>query len=106
MTERRRYLTGKEKWAVRLRQKNTCACGCSEQLDGGVHYDHIRGLWDEGTNDLDNFQALKPGHHAKKTAKEATRRAKIKRIHAQDGLRKKKPSQADRAMERILGEHK
>ena len=102
MTQRR-YPSPSEKKIVRLRQQNICACGCGEMLESGVHYDHIRGLWDEGTNDLGNFQALKPGHHAKKTAKEAKRRAKLKRIQAQDGLRKKKPSQADKAIERILG---
>lgn len=102
MTERRRYLSPNEKVAVRLRQKNLCAC-CKEPLESGVHYDHVIGLHIDGTNDLSNFQALKPGHHMKKSAKEARTRAKVARIQEQGGLLKKKKSRADKAMEKILG---
>ena len=101
MTERRRYLSAKEKATVRLRQRNICVCGCGQQLESGVHYDHIIPLSEDGTNDLENFQALKPRHHIVKSRKETTRRAKVKRIQAQDGLRKPKRSRQQQFLERL-----
>ena len=102
MTLRRRYLSPKEKLAVRARQNHKCVCGCGEPLAmGGVQYDHIIPLHLDGTNDIDNFQALNPKHHGKKSVKELKARAKVKRIQAQGGLLRKKKSHADKAMEKI-----
>ena len=98
---KRRYLSPKEKLLVRQRQRNLCAC-CGEPLESGVHYDHVIGLHIEGTNDLSNFQALKPRHQMKKTIRELKARAKCARIQEQGGLMRKKKSRADKAMAKIL----
>ena len=104
MTARRRYLSGKDKLLVRQRQDNLCACGCKEPLAmGGTQYDHALPLSLGGSNDLENFRALNPRHHMKKTIRELKARAKIARIQTQDGLRIKKKSRADKAMEKFLG---
>ena len=102
MTVRRKYLSPSEKITVRTRQNHKCAC-CGEPLTmGGVEYDHIIPNSLDGTNDLSNFQALNKGHHIRKSVKELKARAKVKRIQAQDGLRAKKLSRADKAMAKIL----
>lgn len=86
------------------RQKMRCACGCREKLEAGsVHFDHIIELADGGRDDPENLQALKLHHHKIKTKKSAKARAKVKRIQAQDGLRRKKMSAHDKAMEKIMG---
>lgn len=103
MTEGRRYLSPKEKLAVRLRQENMCACGCKEPLESGVHYDHDTPLHLGGSNDVDNFRALKPKHHIAKSAKEAKTRAKVARIKEQGGLLRKKKSRAEKFAEKFFG---
>ena len=100
---KRRYLSPFEKETVRVRQDQKCAC-CGESLaTGGIQYDHALALHLGGTNDIENFRALNPRHHMKKTIRELKARAKVKRIQAQDGLRKKKQSRADKAAAKILG---
>ena len=69
-----------------------------------VHFDHILPLELGGKDEPENLQALKRGHHAKKTHKEASARAKVKRIIAQDGLREKKMSERDKVMAKVLAE--
>ena len=103
MTEGRRYLSPKEKLAVRMRQENICACGCGESLESGVHYDHDTPLHLGGSNDIENFRALKPRHHMAKSAKEARTRAKVARIQEQGGLLKKKKSRADKFADKFFG---
>lgn len=101
--EKRRYLTPSQKDAVILRQKGICACGCGEPLDlASVHWDHRLPLWLGGTNDIGNFDALKPRHHIVKTSKEATERAKGDRIIEQGGLLKPKLSKRGRELRRRL----
>ena len=81
---------------ILVKQGWKCAC-CGVPL-GEVwkyHFDHILPLHLGGKDEPENLQALKRGHHAKKTHKEASARAKCKRIIAQDGLRRKKPSKKD-----------
>ena len=102
MIPKRRYLSPNEKVSVRIRQKDMCACGCREPLDDGVQYDHVLALHLGGTNDLDNFQALKPKHHAAKSTRELKNRAKVVRIREQGGLLKKKKSSADKYVEKLL----
>ena len=95
--------------AILDRQDWTCACGCDEFFDPpdprrGIdyHFDHILGLELGGKDEPENLQALKRGHHAKKTHKEASARAKVVRIIAQRGLRDKKMSKRDKVMNKIL----
>ena len=81
--------------AILVKQGWRCAC-CGEFLDQfKFTFDHILPLHLGGKDEPENLQALKRGHHAKKTHKEASARAKCKRIIAQDGLRRKKPSKKD-----------
>lgn len=81
MTEQRRYLAPWEKRIVRERQDGRCACGCRTPLEGrAIEYDHIVELWEGGTNDLSNFQALiKKPCHLRKSAKATKRRSKADR---------------------------
>lgn len=66
-----------------LRQHGRCACGCGEKLQPGkIHYDHIIPLSMGGKDESENLQALILKHHAVKTSKEATIRAKCDRIRA------------------------
>lgn len=98
MTERRR-LAQYEKLKVLMRQRFQCACGCQERLeDGQTDYDHALPLHLGGTNDLDNFRALKRGHHAKKSAKESKVRAKIRRIKESKGLLKKPMNKKEKTL--------
>lgn len=65
-----------------LRQRGRCAC-CPEKLQPGkIHYDHIIPLSMGGKDAPENLQALILKHHAVKTSKEATIRAKCDRIRA------------------------
>ena len=90
--------------AILVRQKWQCACGCDLLLStaGIYHFDHAMPLDLGGEDTPENLQALIKGHHAKKTHKEASARAKTKRIIAQDGLRKKKPSKRDLVYVKVL----
>lgn len=104
-TEKRRYLSDKEKMVVLARQNMICACrsSCTEPLTfGRIRYDHVLPLWAGGSNDLSNFAALVYGHHQDKTNIEATARAKADRIAASDGLRRKRLSKREKEMARIL----
>ena len=95
--------------AILVKQTWRCAC-CGEVFDTApmpragwwYHFDHILPLHLGGKDEPENLQALKRGHHAKKTHREASARAKTKRIIAQDGLRRKKESQRDKVMGKIL----
>lgn len=100
---KRRSLSASEKLTVMRRQDFKCNCGCGETLDPtDTHYDHILPLWLGGTNDISNFQALKRKHHGKKTTKEAKNRAKADRIRNREGLLKKRMSERDRAVMKML----
>ena len=66
-----------------LRQNGRCACPCGEKLrDGYVAYDHIIPLSMGGKDEPENLQALIVKHHADKTGREATIRAKCDRQRA------------------------
>ena len=87
------------------RQKLRCACGCRQKFDGvaDINWDHILPIHLDGKDEPENLQALKLHHHKAKSNKEASARAKVKRIKAQDGLTKKKPSQKDKVMAKVMG---
>ena len=94
---------------ILVKQDWRCAC-CGHRFDklwngfSDFHFDHILPLHLGGKDEPENLQALKRGHHAKKTHKEASARAKVKRIIAQDGLREKKMSERDKVMAKVLAE--
>ena len=103
MTHKRRTLSISEKAAVIKRQDGFCNCGCQERVEvGAINYDHVIPIGLGGTNALANFQALTIGHHAEKTSKEATARAKTNRIRARDGLMKPRLSEKDKALARLM----
>ena len=97
--------------AILVKQAWRCAC-CGELFyeeddenrngPPPFHFDHILGIELGGKDEPENLQALKRGHHAKKTHKEASARAKTKRIIGQDGLRRKKESQYDKVMAKVV----
>ena len=97
---------------ILVKQAWRCAC-CGECFyDDGesrlgplpYHFDHILGLELGGKDEESNLQALKRGHHQSKTNREASARAKTKRIIAQRGLRDKKMSAKDKVYAKILTE--
>lgn len=96
--------------AILVKQAWRCAC-CGEFIDSWAqtgrldfHFDHILPLHLDGKDEPENLQALKRGHHQSKTNREASARAKCKRIIAQRGLRDKKMSARDKVMAKALTE--
>ena len=92
---------------ILVKQDYRCAC-CGKPFDrfdpNFCHFDHILPLHLGGKDEPENLQALLRGHHAKKTHKEASARAKVKRIITQRGLLDKKMSQRDKVMAKVLAE--
>ena len=104
-TPRRRFSPNVYR-AILVKQAWRCAC-CGASLHdkfilADTHFDHILPLHLGGKDEPENLQALKRGHHAKKTHRECSARAKVKRIIAQDGLRRKKESERDKVMAKVL----
>lgn len=91
--------------AILDQQDWKCGC-CGEDLEGHqyIHFDHILPIWLDGKDEPENLQALKRGHHAKKTHREASARAKVKRIIAQRGLLDKKMSERDKILAKVLAQ--
>lgn len=102
---RRRYLTAAEKALVLKRQDFICACSCAEKITDvrDLQFDHALALHLGGTNDLENFRALKRKHHFAKSGRENSARLKGIRIRGQKGLLRKKPSKKEKVLARMLG---
>jgi len=99
---KRRYLSDREKVRVCARQAWKCACGCGEFLIiGATDFDHALPLSLGGTNDLENFRALRKRHHLEKTKRETRELAKAKRIAAREHGRRKKLSKAEKLMQKM-----
>ena len=88
--------------AILFAQDWKCACCGGSLVQGRFHFDHILPLELGGKDEPENLQALKRGHHARKTSREASARAKCKRIIAQKGLLEKKVSERDKVMAKAL----
>lgn len=102
---RRRKFHPRTYAAIVERQNGICACGCGEPLGTDrrdMHFDHEIALWNGGEDSPDNLRALKKKHHLLKTIREATDRAKMKRIIDRDGLRKRRENRQDRMFARYL----
>ena len=87
------------------RQGGICGCGCGEELGADpreIQFDHHFGLEAGGTDTPDNLRAMKRKHHTQETAREAGVRGKTRRIKARDGMKKRRPNQADKALRKIL----
>ena len=92
---------------ILVKQDWKCGCKCGETLHGlgwDFHFDHILPLHLGGKDEPENLQALKRGHHKRKSDKETADRAKVKRIIAQRGLLDKKMSHRDKVMAKVLAE--
>ena len=102
---RRRQPTPGQKMMILKRQDFICACSCGEKITDirDVHFDHALALHLGGTNDLENFRALKVKHHMAKSGREAAARAKVTRIQETDGLLKKKLSRQEKVMAKGFG---
>ncbi len=105
MTIHRRKFSPRTYAVIVLQQGGKCACGCREKFEDvtGIHFDHILPLWLGGKDEPENLQALLSHHHATKTSREATARAKVKRIQAQGGLRKPKMNAQQKALAKMTG---
>ncbi len=105
MTKPRRTFPPKVYRAILIRQRNICACGCGEKFEtmADVQFDHEKPLHLEGEDVPENLRALKRRHHILKSNREATARAKVKRIQDRDGLLRKKPSRRDVVMAKAMG---
>lgn len=102
---RRKFLSPTQKIAVIQRQNWLCACGCGEPLGEDprdIEFDHALDLQFGGTNDMENFRALKRKHHLAKTNKAAKARAKVERIRARGGMHRKKMNEAEKQFAKML----
>jgi hypothetical protein len=68
-TKEKRNVTNAMKKVVGAKYKWKCA-GCSETLDEGYQVDHIKPLYQGGSNDIDNLQPLCGNCHNRKTINE------------------------------------
>lgn len=88
---------GGVKQRILERQDRKCAL-TGAPIPPGItpHYDHIAPLRDGGENRESNLQAVMPGAHQKKTAREAKERAKVdaivKRSYGLNAPKQKIPS--------------
>lgn len=103
---KRRQLTPGQKMMILKRQDFICACSCAEKITDirDVHFDHALPLHLGGTNDLENFRALKVKHHMAKSGREAAARAKVRRIQDRDGLLKRRLSASDKVMAKVFAQ--
>lgn len=65
------------------RQDGICGCGCRAPLGTDprlIEYDHVTALADGGDDAPDNLQAVTRACHRAKSNREATARAKVKRL--------------------------
>jgi hypothetical protein len=87
-TDERGKLSAKQRAALVLKQEGRCAlCGCKPRAFEG---DHIRELWEGGTNKPDNWQMLCPPCHKLKSGAAAKRRAKMNRLRMKTGQIKRR----------------
>ena len=87
------------------RQDGICACGCGEALGADprdIQFDHELALHLGGEDAPENLRALKRKHHLVKTIREAKGRAKFRRIAERSGLAKRRMSQQDKALAKML----
>ena len=80
---RRRQLHPRVKAAIIKRQGGICACGCRQPLGRIgrlIEFDHEIPLADGGEDNPGNMQALIKACHRAKSSREATERAKGKRL--------------------------
>ena len=87
------------------RQEGICACGCGEALGTDpreFEFDHEIPLWKGGDDSPENLRARKKKHHLPKTVAEAKERAKMKRVMERGGMGKRRMSQHDRALAKLL----
>lgn len=95
----RRALTTLDKLKIMVRQAVCPACGEKLGNLGDCEFDHEHSLAMGGEDDLDNLRAKHVDCHAKKTARDAAARAKVKRITGKTKTRDK----ADRFKPRPTG---
>ena len=70
--------------AVVWRDDWTCKICKHELIEDQWHCDHIKPLWDGGTNEETNLQAICANCHAGKTAREARERLAKRRAEEQE----------------------
>ena len=104
---KRRALSVSQKAAVIKRQDGKCAkCRAPFGDVLAIEFDHRISLAMGGADHIDNIDALcRPCHRAKTYTPingDISKIAKTKRIQAQDGLMRKKPSAQDKALARML----
>ena len=85
----RRALTTLDKLKIMVRQAVCPACGEKLGNLGDCEFDHEHSLAMGGEDDLDNLRAKHVDCHAKKTARDAAARAKVKRITGKTKTRNK-----------------
>lgn len=92
MTRCRLEFSVKTKKAAYDRSKGICECGCGIPFGKErVEYDHILPSFLDGTNDLENCQAVRMSCHKAKTAQDMKAISKTRRIiNKQRGIERKK----------------
>ena len=101
----RRRFSPKVYAEIVARQGGLCACGCKESLGTDprdIQFDHEIALHLDGADTPDNLRALKKRHHLEVTKRQATARAKSKRIQERDGMMRRRLSRHDQAFAKLL----
>ena len=102
MKPKRRTLSKRTYLNILHKQRMICACGCEERLvRGGIEFDHTLPLHLGGFDSLENLRAIRSECHKVKTKKESKSRAKIRRIQATGGMKKKRLNKKEKLMERL-----
>lgn len=97
---RRKSLPKAVRAEVARRAGNACQM-CSAAL-ADYEVDHIVPVYLGGSDGISNLRALCPGCHKEVTRRQSFERAKMKRIEARDGMRRRKPNAKDRALAKML----
>jgi hypothetical protein len=101
---RRRKFSARDYASVITRQHGLCAC-CNEPLGSdprNIEYDHWVELAIGGQDNLENLRALKKKHHLEKTRSNAAMIAKVRRLEANGGHRRRNHNETERQLAKLL----
>lgn len=91
---KRRRMTPARKRHIHGLAGGRCGCGCGDPVPvsgPGVEYEHETPVWEGGADEWPNLRPWTPEHHKPKTARDASRRGKTKRMSRKQSLAEERP---------------